>query len=491
MTRHALAMVEAAVERFVGHRCGAARALDEAVAVAEGSAEVEALARAVRGVVTTVRLGLAGAVGLREDLPMDSASAAAASTAAAALADSTREARAAAAYASWLEHWSARRVAQSAAALEQLMLTDPTDSLGLALLHHTYAAAGDTANLSHCVGRVMPFWDTRTPGFVDMLTMRSSALLESGGSASAEVAHDIAMNALEHDPTHSPAILAAAFAFDATGRYREGLRFLREVEADWQFDPMEAASADDGRAALAQARRINSVWISFELEEGNEDAAMRRYDGEIGDDLPADDVASLVDVTNALGRLHFAGLPVDQRWDELAAAWSTGVAPGEPLCAMASASRALTLSLSSTGGDGSDAASKRQHDGDEDYCAAVASAQVDPAGALEILTGPQRSRAARRLGGFRFQRELFDWHLPTDCALRSPRPSDALVARALLAERTAERPQCARTWWRLSDTLDHVDETLLTAEAEASGVGNSARQTAVSLGYGCGPWGAH
>jgi hypothetical protein len=471
--------VESAVERFIGHRCGAIRCLEAAATAAEGDDDV-ALTRSVRRVVETARLGLAGALG-----PVVPAVPAARVEGGA----PTHDARAIAAYDAWATHWRARDVAQSAAVLEQLMLTDPTDSLGLTLLHHTYSAAGDTANLSSCVARVMPFWDARTPGFVNMLTMRSTALLESGGSASAEIARDVAMNALEHDPTHSPAILAAAVAYDATGAYREGLRFLREAEEDWQLDEAEAAvDGDDGGVALAQARRINSVWISFELEQGNEDAALRRYDGELGYDMPRD-VASLVDVTNTLGRLHFANVPIGERWGDLAAAWSAAAPAKEPLCAMASASRALAFSLAGVppAGDGDG-----QVEGDaSELDVAIARSQSDPAGALATLVGPQRSRAARQLGGLRFQRELFDWHLPTDCAVRSPRAEDALVARALLAERTAERPQCARTWWRLSETLDHVDATLLSPDDPASGVGQTARHTAVSLGYGSGAWGAH
>lgn len=153
----------------------------------------------------------------------------------------------------------------SAALLEGALRQSPADALLVRLLHDIYFFLGDNLNLRNSVARCMQSWDPSMPGYGFVSGMLSFGFEEC---LQFDRAEDFGMQAVNLNPEDSWAVHAVAHVYEMTCRSREGKRFLRETREHWE------------KANLFN-HHIHWHWALFNLEDGEYQYAMGRYDGEM------------------------------------------------------------------------------------------------------------------------------------------------------------------------------------------------------------------
>ncbi len=305
----------------------------------------------------------------------------------------------------------------------------PRDILALVVAHALDFRLGRRRMMLDRITQLLPEWGAAMPGYPSVLAMYAFALEENGQYRRAE---RIARRALSLDPGHPGAIHVVAHVMEMQGRAREGLAFLAATERAW----IEGTGFS---VHLAWHRGL------FHLDAGNPQAALATYDSQIAS-ASAADMPGLADASALLWRLHLRGVELGGRWEVLADRWEmhrlAGVSPFYVVHAMmafaaagrtAAAARlveALPHFDTSAGSPSLPEIALALP-----FCEALlAFARGDYAESVERLTHVRH--IAHRCGGSLAQCDLI--HLTfTESALRARR---AQLARALVAERTAQKP---------------------------------------------------
>ena len=142
-----------------------------------------------------------------------------------------------------------------------------TDLIAIRALYEIYSSMGDVYNRKTFITRILPYWNHTVPGYASIMSMHADALAEAGNYAEAEEA---AMNSLSMESSKSEmSIDTVCKCYLANSKPREGLRFLREVEEQWD-------SADAIPRSFAWWRAL------FYLEQGNDDLALHQIDVNYG-----------------------------------------------------------------------------------------------------------------------------------------------------------------------------------------------------------------
>ena len=233
-------------------------------------------------------------------------------------------------------------------------------------------------------------------------------------------------------PRHPGAIHVIAHVMEMQGRVREGLEFLTATELAW----MDTTTIS---VHLAWHRAL------FHLDADDPASALAVYDAQIAN-MQEPDLSELADASALLWRLHLRNIRVDDRWRSLADRWEmqtlTDVRPFYIIHAMmafaasgrkAAAQRMLSrLSQVETRGASLSYAENALM---EPLCKALlAFSYGDYAACVELLVRVRH--VAHRCGGSLAQCDLI--HLTvTEAALRA---RNGNLARALVAERTAQKP---------------------------------------------------
>ena len=354
-----------------------------------------------------------------------------------------------------LRAWAARDITRATAIWEGILLSWPRDILALRLAHFTHFYFGDARNLRDSVARVMHAWDDDEPGYTYLLGMWAFGLEESGDYATAEQA---GRRAVEMDPANIWAVHAVAHVMEMKGRQNEGIRWLTETEPAW-------AGCNNFAYHVWWHRAL------FHLERGETDAVLDHYDRKFRDDADSEDYLDMSNAIAMLWRLENIGVEIGGRWQELGdkaekriddhifvfidahlamalAAAGRNQAAGILIDTMSNAALART----------SEAAVYR--DVGIPLCKAmVAYRKGDYASAVDRLL-PIRYDVIR-IGGSHAQRDVFQQTL-IEAALRA---ECFEIARALLAERTAERANSARSWQLYADCLGSLGDTAAAATA--------------------------
>jgi tetratricopeptide (TPR) repeat protein len=305
----------------------------------------------------------------------------------------------------------------------------PRDSLALVVAHALDFHLGRRRMMRDRIAQLLPEWGAAMPGYPSVLAMYAFALEENGQYHRAE---KVARRALTLDPEHPGAIHVVAHVMEMQGRAREGLAFLAATERAW----IEGTGFS---VHLAWHRGL------FHLDAGDPKSALATYDSQIAI-ASASDIAALADASALLWRLQLRGIELGRRWEVLADRWEmqrlAGAAPfyiEHAMMAFAAAGRTAAAAglvealphVDSNGGSSSlpEIALARP------FCEALlAFARGDYAETVERLTRVRHM--AHRCGGSLAQCDLI--HLTfTESALRARR---ARLARALVAERTAQKP---------------------------------------------------
>lgn len=351
--------------------------------------------------------------------------------------------------------WCAGDLRGAVNALEAVLIEWPEDALALKLAHYLHFYLGDIAEHRDSIARVMPAWREDMPGYAAVLGMRAFGLEEAGEYADAE---RFGRRAVELDPTDTWAIHAVAHVLEMQGRHREGISWIERDVAAW-----------DGKIH----NFANHVWwhkALYHLELGDTDAVLDLYDNR----YRADDSEDGLDIANAaamLMRLKLRGVDCGGRWTDLAdvvaAKTSEHLLPFNDLhymLALVGAEHAAVdeMAAGMVGGD------------DDGHWAGVYDDVAQPmarglaaygagkyAEAVDCLA-PVRYRWLA-IGGSHAQRDIFQQVL-IDAAQRAGQNK---LARALLAERTAAKPNSADAWRRLAATANALDDEPLAATAKA------------------------
>lgn len=310
-----------------------------------------------------------------------------------------------------------------------IVIDRPHDILALAVAHALDFRLGRRRMMRDRIAQVLPEWDAAMPGYASLLAMYAFALEENGQYRRAE---RTARRALALDPRHPGAIHVIAHVMEMQGRAREGLKFLAETESAWLKDTGFSVHLAWHRALL-------------QLDAEGPDSALATYDTQIAN-APASEMSALADASALLWRLQLRGIEVSARWRELADRWETnaltGARPFYVVHAMmafaaagrtASAARLLQALPHIDMGEGT--APLPEDALAPPFCEAVlAFARSDYAATVEWLLRVRH--IAHRCGGSLAQCDLV--HLTfTEAALRARK---ARLARALVAERTAQKP---------------------------------------------------
>jgi tetratricopeptide (TPR) repeat protein len=313
-----------------------------------------------------------------------------------------------------------------------ILIDRPRDIIALVVAHALDFRLGQRRMLRDRVAQVVPEWDGALFGYASVLAMYAFGLEENGQYRRAE---KIARRALALDPRLPRAIHVIAHVMEMQGRAREGLQFLLATESAW----MDATGIS---VHLAWHRAL------FHLDADDPESALAVYDAQIAN-TRARDMSELADASALLWRLQLLNIRVGERWQLLADSWQKqtliGMRPfyvAHAMMALAAAGRTAAVqrifSVLPQVETSSASASRQERQEDAltlPLCKALlAFASSDYVGCVEWLTRVRH--IAHRCGGSLAQCDLI--HLTfTEAAFRARK---ANIARALVAERTAQKP---------------------------------------------------
>ena len=316
-----------------------------------------------------------------------------------------------------------------------ILLDYPRDLLALQIAHVGDFFLGQSSMLRDRVAQVLPFWNDSTPGHGFVLGMHAFGLEETALYAQAEASGRRALELNARDPW---AVHAVAHVMEMQGRLDEGMDWLLSRSKDW--------APDNGLA-------YHNWWhlALFHLDRGDNERVMDLYDTAVR--RPDSNVVlEMVDASALLWRLHLRGVELDGRWSALADSWEPRVEEAyyafndaHAMMAFVGAGRReaaaslLKVLEKRTAAGGTNG--RMTWEVGLPLCRALqAFDEGDYAAAVELLL-PLRL-VASRFGGSHAQRDVINLTL-VEAALRGRRLT---LARALLAERTALKPESPFNW---------------------------------------------
>lgn len=329
-------------------------------------------------------------------------------------------------------HASAARawlVGDHALAVERygaIIVDFPRDILALVVAHALDFRLGLRRMLRDRVAQVLPEWRAATPGYASVLAMYAFGLEENGQYRRAE---KMARRALEVDPRHPGAMHVIVHAMEMRGRGREGLEFLAATESVWMDTSFSVH--------LAWHRAL------FHFDADDTRSALAVYDALIAQ---SGAMSELADASALLWRLQLRNIRVGERWVRLADLWDTQAFAGarpfyvaHAMMAFAAAGRTASVQSIFDVLRHAEASGALTSHAEEALIAPVcealfAFARGDYAGCVEWLGGVRH--IAHQCGGSLAQCDLIQLTF-VEAALRG---NKANLARALVAERTAQKP---------------------------------------------------
>lgn len=329
-------------------------------------------------------------------------------------------------HASAARAWFDRDQALAVERYGAIVVDFPHDVLALVVSHALDFRLGMRRMLRDRIAQVLPEWHAGVLGYASVLAMYAFGLEENGQYRRAE---KMARRALKIDPGHPGAIHVITHVMEMQGRFREGLEFLAATESAW----------------INTSFSVHLAWhrALFHLDADDARSALAVYDSQIAQ---SQIMSGLADASALLWRLQLRNIRIGDRWSRLADRWDTqSFADARPfyiahaMMAFAAAGRSAAVErifdfLRNAETNGALAA----HSEDKlivPLCTALlAFVRRDYAGCVEWL-GRVR-HIAHRCGGSLAQCDLIQLTF-VEAALRGKR---ATLARALVAERTAQKP---------------------------------------------------
>ena len=187
-------------------------------------------------------------------------------------------------------------------AYDEILAGAPHDLLALAAAQTFDYYLGNPGSQRTRTARALGSWQRTEPGYHAVLAMHAYALQECGAYEEAEA---VAYRALALQPWDVRAHHAVAHVMEMQGRFEEGIRWMGARAALWTG---------------AGAATTHLWWhiALYHLELGRPGQALAIYDHR----MQGDSLSELIDASALLWRLQLAGVPLEKRFNVVAARWS-------------------------------------------------------------------------------------------------------------------------------------------------------------------------
>jgi hypothetical protein len=362
-----------------------------------------------------------------------------------------------------LATWCAGDIRQTNRVWDDILLDHPHDILAMRLAHTMHFFLGDLARMKDSMARVMPHWREDVPGYGFVLGCRGFSHEENSEFGPAEALGRRAVEINENDIWAGHCV---AHVLEAQGRRDEGIAWVDAHEEAWKK-----------RGVFAHHMWWHRALHYLEFERFDE--VLAAYDRQFWKE-PSEDNIDLTNASSMLMRLAMLGIDVGDRWDSVATVCAARVGdrlrPFNDLhfiMALAMGGRraeaeAILASMKDFAAthrdDGVSIAPVYRDAGIPVAEAILAYAVRDYARTVAIMLDTRYHM--RPLGGSWAQRDVWVRML-IDAALKDGRHA---LARALLAERTADNPTSAPSWKLYADALARcgADADARAARAKAA-----------------------
>ncbi len=342
-----------------------------------------------------------------------------------------------------LEAWIRGDMVAALARWEDILAAYPRDILAVRLAQFMTSYLGNSQGICDSVERVFKKWDPAVPGYSYLLGCYAYGLEESGNYSLAE---RMGRSAVDLNSRDVWAAHAVAHVMEMQGRPRDGIKWVAELESQWQ---------DCGNFVF----HLKWHCALFHLALEDFDRVLEVYDREVRAES-TDEYLDIVNAAGVLWRLEQANCGVGSRWEELAKQASRRLE--EHLFVFADLHYALAAAAGRSGDAErflqscaafAKAGSGTQERVMDEVGLAVAEAVVaHRKGAYADATDrlSSRRKLIQRVGGSHAQRDTFE-QLLIDSAIRAGKNE---LAKQLLAERTAARPHDLWSWRTCAQLAD-------------------------------------
>ena len=317
----------------------------------------------------------------------------------------------------------------------ELLIDYPADSLATQMAHALDFRLGQREMLRDRVAQVLPHWNESMPNFGYILGMYAFGLEETGDYAQAE---EFAKRALQLVPDHAGATHVIAHVLEMQGRNREGIEWLKSTRHIWEKNAGYA---------------IHNAWhlALFHVDVDESHTALAIYDKVLAPN-PASSPAALVDASALLWRLKLRGIELRWRWEALSDCWKAKPLAGQRAFSLMHAVMAFTAAGETALAEQVSLLLRedraiRTASATDDLKVAIPLADAmlafcrgDYTKAVEKMNSVRA--IANRCGGSLAQCDFIHLTL-IEAALRGQR---AQLARALVAERSARKPDSLLNW---------------------------------------------
>jgi len=318
---------------------------------------------------------------------------------------------------------------RASAILEDVTIDVPRDALALLAGHQIDFFTGNARMLRDRIARALPVWTEAMPGYHAVLSMQAFGFEETADYVRAEA---IGRRAIDLQPRNGWAQHAVAHVMEMQSRQHDGIRWMRDNEANW---------------AKENFLQVHNWWhlAVFHYDLGETDEILALYDGPIYG-ARSTLALNMVDASALLWRLHLGGVDIGDRWQALAENWTPKAKAGNYAFNDAHAIMAFVGAGLSGAADDLVAAQREAMAANDDnagftrdvghpVCLAIrAFGDGDYAETIRLLR-PVRAISGR-FGGSHAQRDVIDLTL-VEAAIRS---GQTHLAQALAAERHSARP---------------------------------------------------
>ena len=343
-----------------------------------------------------------------------------------------------------LESWCVGDMVECTDRWERILIDYPRDILALRLAHFCHFYSGDSIGMRTSVARVLPAWEAGEPSAGFVHGMFAFGLEECGEYAAAR---SMGEGAVEANPGDIWAVHAVAHVYEMQGQSQDGIAWLSATEDGW-------SGCNNFTYHVWWHRAL------YHYEREQYDEVLRLYDSRIRADQ-SDDYLDISNAVALLWRLENAGVATGGRWEELADKAETRTDDHLLVfvdlhfaIALAAAGRASALddmiaSMCATESDGRNTQAQVLGAVGTVLAQAVRAQYQGNFDLAVSLMLPLRYRI-RAIGGSHAQRDLF-----AQILIRAALKCDKYpLARALLHERTASKPNNAQAWTLLATALE-------------------------------------
>ena len=204
-------------------------------------------------------------------------------------------------FATALESWLDGKPRSAIHAMERVIDDHPRDALAIKLSHAIRFVLGDADGMRRSLSRVISVFGDDVPYAGYVRGCYAFALEETGAYAEAK---EMGLRAVKLAPRDAWGRHAVAHVFEMEGRALEGVGWLEGQEASWSH---------------CGNFSYHMFWhlALFQMELGRHSEVLALYDRAIRAEQ-TDDYRDIANAASLLERLVLAGVPVGDRWEELA-----------------------------------------------------------------------------------------------------------------------------------------------------------------------------